>query len=83
MVIFDQKYKHEGNPFENDNKIFLRTELIYKVEDVEYDPEIAKIFNMACYMTKYSNNLMNKDISKYSSDLFNKCEQIRNQVNVD
>jgi len=76
-IIFDQSLQHEGNPYVDGDKIFIRTELIYKYDDTdyEYDPEAAKIFNIGCYMAKQS--VLNNDLNKYSSDCFNHAAQLR------
>lgn len=74
-VIFHQRYKHEGNPYLNSNKIFLRTELIYKIKVKNFNNEIAKNFNIACYMSKES--LFNDEINKYTSELFNNVVERR------
>jgi len=76
-VLFDQKYEHEGKAFIDSEKIFLRTELIHKFKDndFDYDDEATKIFNVACYMTKQS--LFNKELNAYSSDCFNQSSLLR------
>ncbi|GAA4078064.1 hypothetical protein [Actinomadura miaoliensis] len=50
-VIFDQRYEHEGAPYRDGRKVFLRTELVFTDPDVEHDPEIAALFSKACYLT--------------------------------
>jgi hypothetical protein len=50
-VIFDQKYEHEGAPYQGGRKVFLRTELVFTDPEVEHDPAIAARFNQACYWT--------------------------------
>lgn len=52
-VLFNQKLKHTGNIYNENDKIFIRTELIYKIDEslLDNDKSIAKIFNSACYMT--------------------------------
>ena len=74
-VIFDQKYEHEGNAYLDNEKIFLRTELIFFDATIKHDPEVAKLFNSACYMTKQS--IFNKELSRYASDMFNHVAQLR------
>lgn len=51
-IIFNQKFEHEGNAYDDNDKIFIRTELIYKIKDFKFDKSIAEMFNRACYMTK-------------------------------
>ncbi|WP_329518703.1 hypothetical protein [Spirillospora sp. NBC_01491] len=50
-VIFDQRYEHEGAPYRDGRKVFLRTELIFTDPDVTHDPEIGALFSKACYWT--------------------------------
>ena len=68
-IIFDQKYEHEGNPYLDCDKIFIRTELIYYEDYINEDNEVAENFNIACYFSINSQD----DISlkDYSSELFN------------
>jgi len=77
-VIFDQKYEHEGKSFIDSDKIFLRTELIYKYDSSavpESNNEISRKFNIACYMTKQS--MFIPELEKYASDCFNQVAQAR------
>ncbi|GAA2431771.1 hypothetical protein GCM10010191_52030 [Actinomadura vinacea] len=50
-VIFDQRYEHEGAPYLEGRKVFLRTELIFTDPQVAHDPEIGALFSKACYLT--------------------------------
>ncbi|MEV0663239.1 hypothetical protein ACIBI3_07570 [Actinomadura luteofluorescens] len=50
-VIFDQRYAHEGAPYLDGRKVFLRTELVFTDPDVAHDPEIGALFSKACYLT--------------------------------
>jgi hypothetical protein len=50
-VIFDQRYAHEGAPYQDGRKVFLRTELVFTDPEVEHDPAIAARFSQACYLT--------------------------------
>jgi hypothetical protein len=50
-VIFDQQYEHEGAPYRDGRKVFLRTELVFTEPDVRHDPAIAELFSKACYWT--------------------------------
>lgn len=74
-IIFDQKYEHEGQAYCDNDKIFLRTELIYFDPELEHEPEVAKLFNSACYLTKQS--IFNKELDGYADRLFNQISQIR------
>ncbi|MFI6742659.1 hypothetical protein ACIBI9_58010 [Nonomuraea sp. NPDC050451] len=50
-VIFDQRYEHEGAPYHDGRKVFLRTELIFAADEVTEAPEIGELFSKACYLT--------------------------------
>ncbi|MEU7900529.1 hypothetical protein AB0B45_47835 [Nonomuraea sp. NPDC049152] len=50
-VIFDQRYEHEGAPYRDGRKVFLRTELIFTAGEVTEAPEIGALFSKACYLT--------------------------------
>lgn len=77
-IIFDQKYSHEGKPYIKGPKIFIRTELIFEIDDPEIDTEQRNnsqlVFNTACYMSLQSmvndNSLFNKELKKYPSKCF-------------
>ena len=47
-VIFDQRYEHEGAPYQDGRKVFLRTELVFTEPGVRHDPAIAELFSKAC-----------------------------------
>ncbi|WP_405614485.1 hypothetical protein [Streptomyces sp. NBC_01508] len=52
-VVFDQRYEHEGAPYADGRKVFLRTELVFAAPKTEFtqDPEIGELFSKACYLT--------------------------------
>ncbi|WP_405796357.1 hypothetical protein [Streptomyces sp. NBC_01506] len=64
-VIFDQRYEHEGAPYADGRKVFLRTELVFAEPEPEaglggeagdaagisHDPAIGELFSRACYLT--------------------------------
>lgn len=50
-VILDQRYEHEGAPYRDGRKVFLRTELVFTDPEVTHDPEIGALFAKACYWT--------------------------------
>ncbi|GAA1560263.1 hypothetical protein GCM10009678_49010 [Actinomadura kijaniata] len=50
-VIFDQRYEHEGAPYRDGRKVFLRTELVFTEPELAHDPEIGALFGKACYWT--------------------------------
>ena len=76
-IIFNQQYEHEGNPYINGDKIFIRTELIFNYDDSlnnNYDygdgnieSEISNMFFQACY---FSINPINNYTNIYTNKLF-------------
>lgn len=50
-VVLDQKYAHEGRPFDAGRKVFLRTELIFEEPELAHDPAIGEAFARAVYLT--------------------------------
>ncbi|KAH7018404.1 uncharacterized protein B0I36DRAFT_335900 [Microdochium trichocladiopsis] len=60
FVIFDQRLEHEGHPFIDTDKVFLRTELIFEDKRLHssepmssryHNEAVAGLFSQACYMT--------------------------------
>lgn len=50
-VVFDQRIEHEGSPYLDGRKVFLRTELIFEVDELVDRPAIGQLFAKACYLT--------------------------------
>ena len=50
-MLFDQDLAHEGAPYDDGVKLFLRTELIFESPRMRHEPAIAKLFAQACYLT--------------------------------
>lgn len=48
--VFDQRLAHEGLPYVDGRKVFLRTELIFADPRVEHAPGVAELFARACYL---------------------------------
>lgn len=69
MYIFNQEIEHEGNPFVDGDKIFIRTELIYHEPNLKHEPEAARLFNSACYMTKQT--IFTPELNAYLNEAFN------------
>lgn len=77
-IIFNQKYEHEGFCFKDSDKIFIRTELISKLDknfSPSHNTKLVELFNKACYFDKKS--LFNPELKKYSSMLFNLSTKLR------
>lgn len=53
-VVMDQQYAHEGQPYADGRKVFLRTELIFDEPKLASDPAIAEVFAKAVYLTGQS-----------------------------
>jgi hypothetical protein len=79
-IIFDQKYEHEGNAFIDNEKIFIRTELIFFKDKIESNDIPRKIFNVACYMSTAS--IFDKELKQYSNDMFNLSSKARRELNI-
>ena len=71
VYIFDQRLIHSGKAPSYGIKKFIRSELLYRNRNEDFNPDCAKLFNIACYFSKEVN------FREYSSDLFNKTMQKR------
>ncbi|MFC5747507.1 hypothetical protein [Actinomadura rugatobispora] len=69
-VIFDQRYEHEGAPYRDGRKVFLRTELIFTDPEVSHDPEIGALFSKACYLTGES--VFAPELARHADDHYNR-----------
>jgi hypothetical protein len=68
-VIFDQRYEHEGAPYRDGRKVFLRTELVFTEAGVTHDPEIGALFSKACYLTGES--VFAPELARYADAYYN------------
>jgi hypothetical protein len=68
-VIFDQAYEHEGAPYRDGRKVFLRTELVFTEPDVRHDPAIAELFSKACYWTGES--VFQPELARHADAYYN------------
>ncbi len=50
-VVFHQRFEHEGRPYREGEKVFLRSELIYADDGVVESPELGRMFARATYLT--------------------------------
>ncbi|KAL2816474.1 hypothetical protein BJX63DRAFT_387417 [Aspergillus granulosus] len=73
-VIFDQKLHHEGQPFVSSDKIFLRTELIFKDESLIHNHRIAPLFSTACYLT--GQTVFDKELSRFAHECFERANSL-------
>lgn len=73
-VIFDQRYEHEGRPFLDGRKVFIRTELVFQDDKLDHNEKIAALFSEACYMTGQS--VFDKDLAAYAHDCFERANSL-------
>ncbi|MFI6582876.1 hypothetical protein [Embleya sp. NPDC050493] len=71
-VVFDQRYEHEGAPYRDGRKVFLRTELIHHQAeaDIVHDPRIGALFGKACYLTGES--VFAPELARYADAYYNR-----------
>ncbi|KAI9355080.1 hypothetical protein DFJ73DRAFT_920574 [Zopfochytrium polystomum] len=73
-IIFDQRYSHEGNPFDSGSKIFLRTELIFECpQKIQHIPRIGSLFSSAVYHTIES--ALDDEFSNYAHELYERVNK--------
>ncbi len=80
-VIFSHRYPHEGQPFIDNNKIFLRTELIFTDRHMTYEPTISKLFSSAVYFTLQS--AFQPDYSRHAHELYERVNKAHWRLNDD
>jgi hypothetical protein len=73
-VIFDQRYKHEGQAFMDSDKIFIRTELIFQDENLGHNGRIPKLFSEACYMTGHT--VFDDQLASYAHECFERANSL-------
>ncbi|RSL43162.1 hypothetical protein CEP54_015194 [Fusarium duplospermum] len=73
-TIFDQKYEHEGWPFSDGQKVFIRTELVFRDGQLEHKNEIAGLFAEACYMSWQS--IFDQGLSSYANECFERANSL-------
>lgn len=73
-VIFDQSYEHEGRPFIDSDKIFIRSELVFKDKELGHNSQIASLFSEACYMTGQS--IFDKGLESYAHECFERANSL-------
>ncbi len=49
-LVFDQRLTHEGRPFTDGRKVFLRTELLFETAELPAVKEVGALFGRACYL---------------------------------
>lgn len=73
-LIFDQRYEHEGWPFLDGHKVFIRSELVFKDEQLSHDDRISSLFSEACYMTGQS--MSDRSLSSYANECFERANSL-------
>ncbi len=69
-VVFDQSLAHEGSAYEDGNKVFLRTELVFTEPHVTHDDKLGELFAKDCYLTGES--VFAAELGKYADDCYNR-----------
>jgi hypothetical protein len=72
-VLFHQSVPHEGRPYVEGKKLFLRSELIFQDMSLKQDNRIARLFSIACYMTGES--MMFPALEAYANDCYERVAQ--------
>jgi hypothetical protein len=81
VIIFPQEYEHEGHPFLDGTKLFIRTELICSLPKHKIVPEIGHTFAKACYLTKES--IFNEELKSHASQYFDRVARLHWNLSVD
>lgn len=74
-VLIHQSLEHEGHAFDVGNKVFLRTECIYEVEQLVHEPRLGELFTRACYFTGES--MFNSALAEYASECYDRAAKAR------
>jgi hypothetical protein len=53
-ILFDASLAHDGGPFTDGAKLFLRSELIYFDPELRHSQQLSRTFARACYLTAHS-----------------------------
>ena len=73
-VIFKQRYSHEGHPFLDGDKVFLRTELVFEEPGLTHNETPASLFSEACYMTAQS--VLDDSLASYAHECFERVNSL-------
>ncbi|KAH8660515.1 hypothetical protein BX600DRAFT_514115 [Xylariales sp. PMI_506] len=73
-VIFDQSLEHEGAPYKDGDKIFIRTELVFEDRNLKHNNQIASLFSEACYMTGH--DIFDDAIARHSHECFERANSL-------
>jgi hypothetical protein len=75
LVIFDQDLHHEGRPFVDGPKIFVRSELIYEDDALRDSPDLAALFAKACYLDAHS--VFAPELARWAQRSYERATQAR------
>ena len=72
-VIFDQRLAHEGAPYVDGRKVFLRSDLVYAVEPASLSraPAVAALFGRACYLG--SHGPFDAELARWAADAYDRA----------
>lgn len=70
-VVMHQKYAHEGSPYVDGRKVFLRTELIFEEDELEHEPHVAQTFAKAVYLTGES--VFAPELERWAEEAYNRA----------
>lgn len=74
-VIFDQRDEHEGAPYVEGAKVFLRAELIFEAQGLIEEPSLGRLFSIANYMTGES--VFEEALAPYTHACYDKVAAAR------
>ena len=78
VLFFTRNMNMRGSLILMGTKFFLRTELVFKQDYMTYNEDIAKAFNMSCYMIKQS--LFHPEVTQYLNSAFNHTAKLRFKI---
>lgn len=70
-VVFPQSLRHEGGPYRDGRKVFLRTELIFEEPTLRCDPGISQLFAKACYLSGES--VFAPELARHTHDAYDRA----------
>ncbi|MEO1272268.1 MAG: hypothetical protein AAFX99_29580, partial [Myxococcota bacterium] len=77
VAMFHQRHEHEGHPYLEGAKVFLRTELVFKAKPNELieAPGAAALFAKACYLT--GECVFAPELSRYAHEAYDRSAKAR------
>lgn len=70
-LVLDQRHPHEGRPFDDGRKVFLRSELVFEEPALTYDPSIGSLFSKAVYLTTES--VFQPELERWAETAYNRA----------